>query len=82
MAENTATVPVPEEKSDDTPLIAVDGSLISDARVTHNRTAKVLSKNNEKRLKEGYDSDGGCGPFFTVLMKKEIKSSMNLSFQT
>jgi len=56
--------------------------LISDARVNPNRTGKALSKNHEKRFEEGYDSDGGCGSFFTVLMKKGIKSSMKLTFQT
>jgi len=81
MTENTATGPVPEENSDNTPLIAVYGLLTSDARVTLNRTSKVLSRNYEKGFKEGHYSDISCGPFFTVLMKKEMKSLMKLSFQ-
>ena len=59
MTENTARGPVPEEKIDNTPIIAVDVSLISEVRVTPNSTAKALSKNHEKRFEEGYDSGGG-----------------------
>ena len=48
----------------------MDVSLTSEAKLTPNRTSKSLSKHYEKRFKEGYDSDGGCGPFFDCIDKE------------
>jgi len=71
MTESAAIGPVPEEKSDDTSLIAVDGSLISEAKVTPNWNVKSLSKTHGNRFEEGYDSDSGCGPFYDCIDEEE-----------
>ena len=55
--------------------------MASEATVTPNRTAKALTKNHGKGSKRGTIVMVVVGCLFTVLTKKEIKSSMKLSFQ-